>query len=117
MIIAGTTKLFLFLLVAGPQTGHLAGQAFLPGNRTAREAVVTLEGGEKAAPLAGAVIDQRDKAFAPHVSVVTGGTTISFPNHDTVFHNVFAYFNAKKFDLGVYPRGAIKKVRFDKKSR
>ena len=107
--------LILSNLIAGPQPGHLAGQAFLPRDRAAREAVVTLEGAAKADPLTGLVIDQRDKLFAPHVSVITAGTTVSFPNNDSVFHNVFAYFNAKKFDLGVYPRGATKKVRFDKK--
>ena len=52
--------------------------------------------------------------FLPHVSVVTAGTLVHFPNDDTVFHNVFAYFQAKKFDLGMYPRGATKSVTFDK---
>jgi plastocyanin len=67
-----------------------------------------------AEPLTNAVVDQHDKMFMPHVSVVTRGTTVRFPNDDTVFHNVFAYFQAKKFDLGMYPRGATKKVTFDK---
>ncbi len=65
-------------------------------------------------PLTTAKVDQRDKTFTPHVSVVTRGTTVRFPNDDTVFHNVFAYFQAKKFDLGMYPRGTTKKVTFDK---
>ena len=60
------------------------------------------------------MVDQRDKMFTPHVSVVTRGTTVRFPNDDSVFHNVFAYFQAKKFDLGMYPRGTTKKVTFDK---
>ena len=114
-MIAGIAGLFFLSLMAAPQPGHLAGQALLPRDRAARQAVVTLEGNEKSAPLAGAMVDQRDKLFAPHVSIITVGTTVSFPNNDTVFHNVFAYFNAKKFDLGVYPRGSTKKVRFDKK--
>lgn len=67
-----------------------------------------------AAPLPNAVVDQRDKMFLPHVSVVTRGTTVHFPNDDTVFHNVFAYFQAKKFDLGMYARGRTKTVTFDK---
>ncbi len=62
-----------------------------------------------------AVVDQRHKTFVPHVSVVTVGTTVQFPNNDDIFHNVFAYFEAKKFDLGMYPRGATKTVRFDTK--
>ena len=109
------TGLIFLSLLAGPQPGHYAGQAFLPRDRAAREAIIMLEGAEKGEPLTGAVIDQRDKLFSPHVSIITVGTTVSFPNNDSVFHNVFAYFNAKKFDLGVYPRGATKKIRFDKK--
>src|SRR5690348_4036034 len=92
----------------------LTGQAYLPGNREAREAVVYLEGGPKAAPMQKAVVDQRNKMFIPHVSVVTVGTKVQFPNDDTVFHNVFAYFHAKKFDLGMYPQGATKYQVFDR---
>jgi plastocyanin len=107
-------------MAAGKGTGAqkggsvVSGQVALAGKGAAREAVVTLEGEKKAAPMAKAVVDQRDKTFLPHVSVVTRGTTVQFPNNDTVFHNVFAYFNAKKFDLGMYPRGATKRVTFDK---
>jgi plastocyanin len=93
----------------------VTGQVTLAGKGAAREAVVYLEGGKSSAPMTKAVVDQRDKLFQPHVSVVTVGTTVQFPNNDTVFHNVFAYFHAKKFDLGMYPRGATRSVTFDKK--
>ena len=104
------------LLSLGLSAGaaEMSGQVLLPGKRPAGDAVVYLEGGLKAAPMAKATVDQRDKTFVPHVSVVTLGTTVRFPNNDSVFHNVFAYFQAKKFDLGMYPRGASKKVTFDK---
>ena len=92
----------------------IEGRVLMPNKGAAREAVVTLEGEQKSTPLAKAVVDQRDKTFQPHVSVIPRGTTIYFPNNDTVFHNVFAYFEAKKFDLGMYPRGASKSVKFDK---
>src|SRR5438046_2299254 len=92
----------------------ISGQAYLPGNREAREAVVYLEGGAKAAPMPKAGADQGNKRFIPHVSVVTVGTRVQFPNNDTVFHNVFAYFHAKKFDLGMYPQGATKTQTFDR---
>lgn len=99
---------------AGAGTSLVDGQIRLPRRGGARDAVVFLEGQWKAAPMSRAIVDQRDKTFLPHVSIVTAGTTVLFPNHDTVFHNVFAYFNAKKFDLGMYPRGATKTVKFDK---
>lgn len=94
--------------------GDVNGLAALAGRGAAGRCVVYLEGGAASVPLRRASVDQRDKMFSPHISVVTRGTTVQFPNDDTVFHNVFAYFQAKKFDLGMYPRGASKQVTFDK---
>lgn len=76
-------------------------------------AVVTLEGSEKSKPMTGARISQKGKVFRPHVLVVTVGTKVDFPNDDTIYHNVFAHFKAKRFDLGMYPRGTTKSVTFD----
>jgi plastocyanin len=94
----------------------VTGTVSLGGRSAARhvEAVVYLACDRKPAPLAHAIVDQREKTFIPHVSVVTVGTTVQFPNNDSVFHNVFAYFDAKKFDLGMYPRGVTRTQKFDK---
>lgn len=92
----------------------VVGQAMLSAHESAGQAVIYLDSSAKSKPLAHASVDQRDKTFEPHISVVTRGTTVHFPNDDTVFHNVFAYFQAKKFDLGMYPRGSSKQVTFDK---
>jgi plastocyanin len=109
---------FLFgltaLIASNAWGADVAGRVAFPGGRAANEAVISLEGAEKARPMPNAVVDQRKKTFIPHVSVVPRGTTVHFPNNDTVFHNVFAYYQAKKFDLGMYPRGATKNVTFDK---
>ena len=109
--------LFVFCLLTTGAAGaaeSVSGQVLLPRG-AAGAAVVYLEGpGLHAAPMSKAIVDQRDKIFTPHVSVVTRGTTVRFPNDDSVFHNVFAYFQAKKFDLGMYPRGTSKAVTFDK---
>ena len=108
---------FVGLFAAAPLTtaraGGVTGQVTLTRG-AAGGAIVYLEGGAPALPLARAVVDQRNKMFEPHVLVVTRGTTVRFPNDDTIFHNVFAYFQAKKFDLGMYPRGATKSITFDK---
>jgi plastocyanin len=60
------------------------------------------------------VLDQRNLQFFPQVLVVRVGTTVKFPNTDRVFHNVFSFKDGKQFDLGVYPVGAVKHVRFDR---
>src|ERR1051326_2185071 len=92
----------LLFLASVVRASNLQGQTLLPNKRKASNAVVYLEGEKKAAPLPKAVVDQRERTFFPHVSVVTVGTIVEFPNNDTVFHNVYAYFQSKKFDLGMY---------------
>jgi plastocyanin len=56
---------------------------------------------------------QRDTAFSPGVVVVRAGAAVAYPNEDPFFHNVFSYSRTKRFDLGRYPRGESKSVRFD----
>lgn len=60
------------------------------------------------------VLDQRNLRFSPQVLAVEVGTTVAFPNNDRVFHNVFSFRDGKRFDLGLYPIGAVKLVTFDK---
>jgi plastocyanin len=83
-----------------------------------RTAVVFLEtapqGAFEAPPPGRAVLDQRNETFVPHVLAVPVGTTVEFPNSDRVFHNVFSLSKARKFDLGRYPRGSSRSVRFDR---
>jgi plastocyanin len=83
-----------------------------------RTAVVYLETAPRGAfevpPPGRAVLDQRDETFVPHVLAVTVGTTVDFPNSDRIFHNVFSLSKTKPFDLGRYPRGASRSVRFDR---
>jgi plastocyanin len=61
-----------------------------------------------------AVLRQKNKAFEPHLLVVTKGSTVQFPNLDPWFHNVFSMFNGKKFDLGLYEAGTTRTVHFDR---
>ncbi len=60
------------------------------------------------------VIEQRNKEFAPHVMAVPVGSTVSFPNYDNIFHNVFSLSKTKAFDLGMYKTGETRDVKFDK---
>ena len=88
------------------------------GTPARRTAVVFLESAPRGAfevpPPGRARMDQRDETFVPHVLAVPVGTTVEFPNSDRVFHNVFSLSKAKSFDLGRYPRGASRSVRFDR---
>jgi hypothetical protein len=42
------------------------------------------------------------------------GSVVSFPNFDPIFHNVFSLSKSKSFDLGYYPEGQTRKVRFER---
>ncbi|HVW83707.1 MAG TPA: hypothetical protein VHB50_03465 [Bryobacteraceae bacterium] len=55
---------------------------------------------------------QKNKTFTPHVLPVTAGTVIDFPNADPIFHNAFSSYNGQIFDVGLYPPGTSKSVRF-----
>jgi len=57
-------------------------------------------------------IEQRDRRFVPDLVVVPAGSTVSFPNFDPIFHNVFSLSRAKSFDLGNYPKGQTRLVTF-----
>jgi plastocyanin len=60
-------------------------------------------------------IRQEGLEFRPRVVVVQVGTVVKFPNGDDLFHNVFSYSKAKRFDLGRYRKGESNEATFDKK--
>ena len=105
----------LLWLAAAPVYGaDLIGTVQVAG-RPAEHAVIWLEAsGAPASPSKKVVLDQRNLAFVPRVLAVRVGTTVEFPNNDKVFHNVFSFRDGKKFDLGMYPKGAMKPIVFDK---
>jgi plastocyanin len=77
--------------------------------------VVYLEGsGERKLPSAAVNLFQRDRQFEPEVIAVPVGSTVSFPNDDPIFHNVFSLSPAQQFDLGYYPAGDTRTIRFDR---
>ena len=77
--------------------------------------LVSLDGSvaPTAAPKDPIVIAQEKQEFLPYVSVVAVGTTVNFPNRDTVKHHVYSSSKAKKFELPLYAGDAREAVRFD----
>lgn len=61
-----------------------------------------------------AIMDQRDRAFVPHVLVVEAGTLIDFPNSDAVLHHVYSFSPAKRFELPLYSGHVHAPLVFDK---
>lgn len=80
-------------------------------------AVVFLESREARAaakPVTGAEIAQVAKQFSPQVSVVPVGTSVQFPNRDTVRHHVYSFSPVKNFELKLYTGTDANPVVFDK---
>lgn len=57
-------------------------------------------------------LGQKNRKFIPEVVAIPAGSTVSFPNFDPLFHNVFSLAKAKKFDLGNYPQNQTRTVTF-----
>lgn len=113
----------LLLVAVGLLAGHPASAGSVAG-RVSRagpaadlsDFVISVEDieGPFPAPAELAVLDQKDLRFVPHVLAVQVGTTVEFPNSDPVLHNVFSISEAKRFNLGLYPRSSIRRVKFDR---
>lgn len=101
-----------------PTVSDLGMHALHDAGADRRRSVVFLETAPQAAfeaPAPGrATLDQRNEAFVPYVVAVTVGSTVDFPNSDRTYHNVFSLSKTKRFDLGRYPRGQSRSVRFDR---
>jgi plastocyanin len=59
-------------------------------------------------------VQQLDRRFLPDLVVVPVGSTVSFPNMDPIFHNIYSLSKPKTFDLGSYDKGETRKVAFPK---
>ena len=103
--------------VAPPKHGSLEGALMIDGKAPSGLGVVMLwpaSGAAKKRQPKQRVIEQRNKEFAPHVTAVPVGSTVSFPNYDTIFHNVFSISKPKAFDLGMYKSGETREIKIDK---
>ncbi len=47
-------------------------------------------------------VTQKDLTFIPSLLPVRVGSKVEFPNLDDLYHNIFSYSPAKRFDLGRY---------------
>ncbi len=68
---------------------------------------------EQVRPLAGAEVAQAERRFVPAVSVVTLGTSVTFPNLDTVRHHVYSFSPIKRFEIKLYVGTPTAPVVFD----
>jgi plastocyanin len=76
--------------------------------------LVPVSGPLAAKPGTRADVAQRGKQFVPQVTVVQVGTSVFFPNLDTVRHHVYSFSPTKPFELKLYVGTPSTPVVFDK---
>ncbi|MEO8359818.1 MAG: carboxypeptidase regulatory-like domain-containing protein [Vicinamibacteria bacterium] len=114
----------ILFAIAGPtiaaQTPVVAGVAelfgrvklVLPENAKAGPTgiVVWLPGLRIDAPPAPALIASKDKRFEPRILAVSAGSSVRFPNMDSIYHNAFSLSPGNTFDMGLYRKGASRDI-------
>ena len=70
-------------------------------------------GSEHAPVGTSATMDQVDLRFVPHLLVVQSGTSVEFPNSDTVAHHVYSFSHPNHFKLPIYKGHAHPPVTFN----
>jgi len=98
--------------LAVPVTVQLRG----PGGQPLANAAVAVEvkGRPAKTTTAKAEIGQRDRQFTPQLLVVQTGTSVNFPNFDTVRHHVYSISPIKVMDIKLYSGTPAEPVVFDK---
>ncbi|MBV8343115.1 MAG: methylamine utilization protein [Gammaproteobacteria bacterium] len=105
------------LALAGPAAAAtLAVEVAAPDGRAVSGAVITAQPLEAAAhrpaPLQ-AVMDQVNRAFVPDLLVIPVGSTVQFPNSDSVSHQIYSFSPTKRFQLPLYRGKPYPPVHFD----
>ena len=88
-----------------------------PDGAALSQVVVTVEALPSAAPSPApgtATVDQVNRTFDPHVSVIHTGTAVSFPNRDDIRHHLYSFSEAKTFELPLYKGTPAAPVVFDR---
>lgn len=118
---AGWWRLAAAVLLAGAVGAVTAAELELRvvdgQGRPLRDAVVFVESPEAAAavrPAPPLEIAQADKRFVPTVTVLPVGSSVHFPNRDTVRHHVYSFSPVKRFEIKLYVGTPASPVVFDR---
>lgn len=114
---AGALPMALGLLALHAGAAEVQVQVTDAAGRPLPEAVVFLESASAHAavkPLQGVEIAQQKRRFVQPVTVVTVGSSVNFPNRDSVRHHVYSFSPAKNFEIKLYAGEPANPVTFDK---
>src|ERR1700680_3064595 len=114
---AGALSLLAALGAAGSsQAATLVINVQTPDGHVLPGAVVTvrpLDGAPRKPAPVHAIIDQVNRAFEPDILVIPVGSTVEFPNSDSVSHQIYSFSPTKRFQLPLYHGKPYPPVHFD----
>jgi len=76
------------------------------------EVVVYVVGYAEPPGTAKTTMEQKSRKFVPELLAITKDETVSFPNRDAIFHNVFSQSTTRPFDLGSFKKDESKDKQF-----
>ena len=116
-IVSGRVEIGIPIAARRPSSAYptraVPAPALAPESERRHVVVYLRDAPPQAVPPMQVAIRQEHEHFTPRVVAVTVGSEVEFPNDDPIYHNVFSLSRAKNFDLGRYPRGDTRRVRFD----
>jgi plastocyanin len=95
----------LLCLLPHAQGATLAITVHAADGHALQGAVVTvhaLDGAARHSAPLHAIVDQVNRAFVPDLIVIPVGSTVEFPNSDSVSHQIYSFSSAKRFQLPLY---------------
>ena len=100
---------------AAAPAATLSVQARLADHKPFAGAVITLQapGAHATVPPVRAIVDQINLAFVPEIIAIPVGSTVEFPNSDSVSHQIYSFSMAKRFQLPLYHGKPYPPVQFD----
>jgi plastocyanin len=108
--------LILLCVVRPARPATLIVSVQTPDGHALPGAVVTirpLEGAARHAAPLHALIDQMNRRFEPDLLVIPVGSTVEFPNSDSVSHQIYSFSPAKRFQLPLYRGKPYPPTHFD----
>ncbi len=102
--VIGAGALSLACTAAWAAGGSITGKVEATPAKFLEETVVYLKSVPGTYPARTVALDQKAKAFVPHILTVTQGDTVEFLNHDTIDHNVFTP-DHEAYNLGTFKPG------------
>jgi plastocyanin len=113
---AGVVAAMLLTIASAVEAGVVSGvvRTRTRPDAAAATAIVYAERLDGPAPrtTAAFTLMQKNKSFQPQVLAAPVGSTVTFPNQDPIFHNVFSLSGPQPFDLGLYRGGQARTRTF-----